>query len=103
MFFVYCQVATPSGHITQSLEEGLVRSNRSAQVLFQDVLGRKDRADATRNALTVLQRFKFLFNLPCTIDKNIKKGDYDVVITDYMRAKSLFGDTEVQVFRKGDK
>ena len=29
--------------------------------------------------------------------------DYDVVITDYMRAKSLFGDTEVQVFRKGKK
>ena len=30
------------------------------------------------------------------------QGDYDLVITDYTRAKSLFGDTEVAVFKKGD-
>lgn len=28
------------------------------------------------------------------------KGDYDVVINDYEKAKSLFGKTEVQVFKK---
>ena len=48
-------------------------SNKSADMLFQDVLGRKDRADATINALGVLHRFKFLFNLPCSLDRNIKK------------------------------
>lgn len=48
-------------------------SNKSADLLFQDVLRRKDRADATRNALGVLHRFKFLFNLPCSIERNIKK------------------------------
>ena len=48
-------------------------SNKSADTLFKDVLGRKDRADATRNALGVLQRFKFLFNLPCNIDRNVKR------------------------------
>lgn len=30
----------------------------------------------------------------------ILKGDYDVVINDYEKAKSLFGKTEVQVFKK---
>ena len=78
-------------------------SNEAAKDLFYDVLKRKDRADATRNALGVLQRFKFLFNLPCTMEKNIKKGDYDLVITDYTRAKSLFGDSDVQLFRKGQQ
>ena len=29
------------------------------------------------------------------------QGDYDLVITDYARARSLFGDTEVEVFKKG--
>ena len=29
------------------------------------------------------------------------KGDYDLVITDYMRGKSLFGDTDVKIFKKG--
>lgn len=28
------------------------------------------------------------------------KGDYDVVINDYEKAKSLFGKSEVQVFKK---
>jgi exocyst complex component 2 len=44
-----------------------------ADGLFQDVLGRKDKADATRNALNVLQRFKFLFYLPLHIERNIQK------------------------------
>lgn len=45
----------------------------TADTLFQEVLGRKDKADSTRNALNVLQRFKFLFNLPLNIERNIQK------------------------------
>ena len=47
-----------------------------ADGLFQEVLGRKDKADATRNALSVLQRFKFLFYLPLNIERNIQKVDF---------------------------
>lgn len=31
----------------------------------------------------------------------LSQGDYDVVINDYEKAKSLFGNTEVAVFKKG--
>lgn len=68
-----------------------------ADKLFEDVLHRKDRADGTRNAINVLKRFHFLFYLPVHTERNIHKGDYDVVINDYARAKSLFGDTQIQV------
>ncbi|XP_019800548.1 exocyst complex component 2 isoform X2 [Delphinus delphis] len=88
------------GSMTQKLENVLNRASNTADTLFQEVLGRKDKADSTRNALNVLQRFKFLFNLPLSIERNIQKGDYDVVINDYEKAKSLFGKTEVQVFKK---
>ncbi|KAB0354715.1 hypothetical protein FD755_022174 [Muntiacus reevesi] len=88
------------GSMTQKLENVLNRASNTADMLFQEVLGRKDKADSTRNALNVLQRFKFLFNLPLSIERNIQKGDYDVVINDYEKAKSLFGKTEVQVFKK---
>ncbi|XP_063056714.1 exocyst complex component 2 [Engraulis encrasicolus] len=88
------------GSMTQSLENILNRASDTADALFQEVLGRKDRADSTRNALNVLQRFKFLFNLPLNIERNIQKGEYDVVINDYEKAKSLFGNTEVAVFKK---
>ncbi|MGH0147517.1 UNVERIFIED_CONTAM: hypothetical protein FKN15_017237 [Acipenser sinensis] len=82
-------------------QDALSGASVTADTLFQEVLGRKDKADSTRNALSVLQRFKFLFNLPLNIERNIQKGDYDVVINDYEKAKSLFGNTEVQVFKKG--
>ncbi|XP_078283534.1 exocyst complex component 2 isoform X1 [Rhinoraja longicauda] len=88
------------GSMTQKLENVLNRASNTADTLFQEVLGRKDKADSTRNALNVLQRFKFLFNLPLNIERNIQKGDYDVVINDYEKAKSLFGKTEVRVFQK---
>uniref|UniRef100_A0A672YYK7 Exocyst complex component 2 n=1 Tax=Sphaeramia orbicularis TaxID=375764 RepID=A0A672YYK7_9TELE len=88
------------GSMTQRLENILNRASDTADTLFQEVLGRKDKADSTRSALNVLQRFKFLFNLPLNIERNIQKGDYDVVINDYEKAKSLFGNTEVPVFKK---
>uniref|UniRef100_A0A665T2L5 Exocyst complex component 2 n=1 Tax=Echeneis naucrates TaxID=173247 RepID=A0A665T2L5_ECHNA len=81
-------------------QDALAGASDTADTLFQEVLGRKDKADSTRNALNVLQRFKFLFNLPLNIERNIQKGDYDVVINDYEKAKSLFGSTEVPVFKK---
>lgn len=51
-------------------------ASNTADTLFQEVLGRKDKADSTRNALNVLQRFKFLFNLPLNIERNIQKVFY---------------------------
>uniref|UniRef100_A0A8C6L6L2 Exocyst complex component 2 n=1 Tax=Nothobranchius furzeri TaxID=105023 RepID=A0A8C6L6L2_NOTFU len=62
-----------AGSMTQQLEDILNRASDTADTLFQEVLGRKDKADSTRNALNVLQRFKFLFNLPLNIERNIQK------------------------------
>ena len=45
---------------------------------------------------------QFLFHLPLSIERNIQKGDYGVVINDYEKAKSLFSDTDVNVFKKGN-
>ncbi|CAH1269792.1 Hypp4243 [Branchiostoma lanceolatum] len=88
------------GSITEKLETLLNNANEKANAMYQDVLGRKDKADATRNALNVLQRFRFLFSLPGSIERNIQNGDYDIVINDYAKAKSLFADTEVQMFKR---
>lgn len=86
--------------LTEKLSEAVTRSKNEAENIFESILERKDQADSTRNALGILQKFRFLFNLPVTIEKNIQKGDYDIVINDYNRAKSLFQNTEVAVFRR---
>ncbi|KAG5344167.1 EXOC2 protein, partial [Acromyrmex charruanus] len=85
---------------TEKLETAIRQSMSEANKLFDDVLARRDRADATRNALAVMQRYKFLFCMPINIEKNIKRGNYDLVINDYARVKNLFKNTEVDVFKK---
>ena len=84
----------------EKLEGAIKESMAEANKLFDDVLARRDRADATRNALALMQRYRFLFCMPVNIEKNIKQGNYDLVINDYARVKNLFKNTEVEVFKK---
>lgn len=65
--------------------------------LFNDVLTRREKADSTRNALAVLNRYKFLFCLPNTIERLASKNEFDIISSDYARAKNLFGNTDVPV------
>lgn len=85
---------------TTKLEDYVGKANTEAHSIFDDIIARKDKSDSTRNALNVLQRYRFLFNLPSTIDKGLLRKDYDVVINDYFRAKNLFANSNVKVFRK---
>ncbi|CAB4064857.1 EXOC2 [Lepeophtheirus salmonis] len=88
------------GEPTKRATEAITAAKQEADRMFFDVLGRKDRADATRNTLNVMNRFKFLFLLPANIEANIAKGDYDRVIDEYDRAMNLYGDSDIEIFRR---
>ncbi|CAI2339363.1 unnamed protein product [Caenorhabditis sp. 36 PRJEB53466] len=75
-------------------------SKTKAESVFADVLKRKDDADATRNALGVIVRFKFIFFLSSKIEECMKRGEYITILNDYTRAKSLYQDTDVPLFRE---
>ena len=47
-------------------------SAKRAEEVFDGILKCKGRADATRNALNILQSHRVLFNLPRSIERNIK-------------------------------
>ncbi|XP_023934089.1 exocyst complex component 2 [Bicyclus anynana] len=83
-----------------SLEAAIEESITLADSLFSEILSRKENADKTREALSLLTRHKFLFQLPASIDKNIRKKEYDLVVNDYSRVKNLFGNTDVKLFQK---
>lgn len=68
---------------TYRVEKAISSAKQEADRMFFDVLGRKDSADATRNAINVLNRFRFLFNLPANIEANLAKGDFDRIIDEY--------------------
>lgn len=86
--------------LTYKIEESLRKAESEAHQIFDSVLSKKELADSTRNALNVLQRYRFLFNLPSIIERNASAGDYDVVINHYSRAKALFEKNEVGIFKR---
>jgi len=84
---------------TVAVESAITKCKEEADKMFFDVLGRKDKADKTRNALTVLNRFKFLFHLPASIRNHLNKEDYDRVIEEFERAKALYGSSDEPLFQ----
>ncbi|GMT27981.1 hypothetical protein PFISCL1PPCAC_19278, partial [Pristionchus fissidentatus] len=86
--------------VTKIIGNKVSLAREKAESVFKDVLARKDTADATRNALSVLTRFKFIFFLPKMIDENMAKGEYSTILNDYTRAKSLLKGTEVALFKE---
>ncbi|CAD5206582.1 unnamed protein product [Bursaphelenchus okinawaensis] len=86
--------------LTTSVAERVNAARETSDKLFSGILSRKDKADATRNALSVLTRFRFIFYLIENIEKNLNDGDYAAILSDYSRAKSLFKDTEISLFKE---
>ncbi|CAG0881814.1 unnamed protein product [Darwinula stevensoni] len=71
----------------------------NADNLFKELLERKDKADETRNTLVLLNRFKFLFALPKSIDENLALGNFHQIVSDYGRAKLLYGSHETEMVK----
>ncbi|CAH0546276.1 unnamed protein product [Brassicogethes aeneus] len=82
-----------------NLEKAIKDSEDKTVELFNNVLIGWGKAEESRNALNTLSRFKFLFYLPAQIEKNIKKGQYEIIINDYIRVKNLFGKTNISIFK----
>ncbi|XP_065641912.1 exocyst complex component 2 isoform X2 [Hydra vulgaris] len=92
--------ASPGDNICAELQGVVGSCDVASNSLFKDILARKDEADAKRNVLNILHRFRFLFNLQRSIEKNIQQGEYEILISDYNRAKALFQNTQVKSFQK---
>ncbi|CAN6444955.1 unnamed protein product [Victoria cruziana] len=60
-------------------------ANRALQPLFE----RQVQAEKIRSVQGMLQRFRTLFNLPSAIRGNISKGEYDLAVREYRKAKSI--------------
>lgn len=55
-------------------------------------------ADKIRSVQGMLQRFRTLFNLPSSIRGSIKKGEYDLAVREYRKAKSIVLPSHVSTF-----
>lgn len=74
---------------TVHLNDAIVEVDVVAKRAFAPLLERQAQVERIRSVQGMLQRFRTLFNLPSMIRANISKGEYDLAIREYKKAKSL--------------
>ncbi|KAL0365955.1 UNVERIFIED_CONTAM: Exocyst complex component SEC5B [Sesamum radiatum] len=71
-------------------------ANRAFGPLFE----RQEQAEKIRSVQGMLQRFRTLFNLPSAIRGSISKGEYDLAVREYRKAKSIVLPSHVGILRR---
>ncbi|KAH7351648.1 hypothetical protein KP509_19G007800 [Ceratopteris richardii] len=74
---------------TVHLSTSISQVNQLANGAFGPLFERQAQVERIRSVQGMLQRFRTLFNLPSTIQGHISKGDYDLAVREYKKAKSL--------------
>ncbi|OMO51052.1 putative Exocyst complex component, partial [Corchorus olitorius] len=79
----------PEGSGTTHLYNCMQGVSSLANRAFEPLFERQAQAEKIRSVQGMLQRFRTLFNLPSTIRGSISKGEYDLAVREYKKAKSI--------------
>lgn len=82
-----------TSHLFNIIQGVSSQANRALKPLFE----RQAQAEKIRTVQGMLQRFRTLFNLPSTIRGSISKGEYDLAVREYKKAKSIALPSHIQV------
>lgn len=82
-----------TSHLFNIIQGVSLQANRALKPLFE----RQAQAEKIRTVQGMLQRFRTLFNLPSTIRGSISKGEYDLAVREYKKAKSIALPSHIQV------
>ncbi|KAI3460491.1 hypothetical protein Pfo_017154 [Paulownia fortunei] len=85
-----------TSHLFNCIQGVSLLSNRAFGPLFE----RQAQAEKIRSVQGMLQRFRTLFNLPSAIRGNISKGEYDLAVREYRKAKSIVLPSHVGILKR---
>uniref|UniRef100_A0A1J3DA09 Exocyst complex component SEC5 n=1 Tax=Noccaea caerulescens TaxID=107243 RepID=A0A1J3DA09_NOCCA len=83
-------------HLFNCMKSVTSRANRAFEPLFE----RQAQAEKIRSVQGMLQRFRTLFNLPSIIRSSIGKGEYDLAVREYKKAKSIALPSHVNILKR---
>ncbi|KAJ6817742.1 exocyst complex component SEC5A-like [Iris pallida] len=90
----------PEGAGTAHLHGATQKISEKANRAFQPLFERQVQAEKIRSVQGMLQRFRTLFNLPSTIRGSISKGEYDLAVREYRKAKSIVLPSHVGILKR---
>jgi len=65
--------------------------NKSSHKIYDQDLAAKDKADMMRHSLSIFENYKQIFALPQSIEKNLKKEDFDPIVSEYKASRGMIG------------
>ncbi|KDP42998.1 hypothetical protein JCGZ_25184 [Jatropha curcas] len=90
----------PEGSGTSHLFNCMQGVSSLANRAFEPLFERQAQAEKIRAVQGMLQRFRTLFNLPSTIRGSISKGEYDLAVREYKKAKSIALPSHVNILKR---
>ncbi|XWS24969.1 hypothetical protein CRYUN_Cryun27aG0030500 [Craigia yunnanensis] len=90
----------PEGSGTTQLFNCMQGVSSLADRAFEPLFERQAQAEKIRSVQGMLQRFRTLFNLPSTIRGSISKGEYDLAVREYKKAKSIALPSHVNILKR---
>jgi exocyst complex component 2 len=72
------------------LHASILAANVRAEQVYGPVVERRHRVEKVKSTLYILQRYRFLFNLPSSLLESIKQTKYEAAIRDYKKGKYLY-------------
>ncbi|KAL3513878.1 hypothetical protein ACH5RR_026595 [Cinchona calisaya] len=90
----------PDGSGTSHLFYCIQGVSSVANRAFESLFERQAQAEKIRSVQGMLQRFRTLFNLPSAIRGNISKGEYDLAVREYRKAKSIVLPSHVGILKR---
>ncbi|XP_008781410.1 exocyst complex component SEC5A-like isoform X2 [Phoenix dactylifera] len=90
----------PEGAGTAHLHQITQNIGAVANHAFEPLIERQVQAEKIRSVQGMLQRFRTLFNLPSAIRGSISKGEYDLAVREYRKAKSIVLPSHVGILKR---
>ncbi|KAF2563079.1 hypothetical protein F2Q70_00016281, partial [Brassica cretica] len=90
----------PEGSGTTHLFNCMKNVTSRANLAFEPLFERQAQAEKIRSVQGMLQRFRTLFNLPSIIRNSISKGEYDLAVREYKKAKSIALPSHVNILKR---
>ncbi|XP_058100206.1 exocyst complex component SEC5B-like isoform X1 [Magnolia sinica] len=90
----------PEGAGTAYLHHSMHNISSLANSAFEPLFERQVQAEKIRSVQGMLQRFRTLFNLPSAIRGSISKGEFDLAVREYRKAKSIVLPSHVGILKR---
>ncbi|KAJ2003995.1 Exocyst complex component S5 [Coemansia thaxteri] len=88
---------------TRAFSQALQGTTHKADEIYNPIIDRRARVEKVRSTLSVVERYKFYFNLPSSLIEYTRKSRFDIAVREYKKGRQLLQTVTVGHAGPGDE